>query len=89
MAWWRDLFARKKKADPQEPYYTIPFQLYTLKATRGAEVRVWNDGKAYYVALQHIEGTNWKPFGDQVGPYEIPEEAERAAVNSPWFLGGE
>jgi hypothetical protein len=89
MAWWHNLFKRKGTAHPTVPYYTVPFQLYTLKATRGAEVRVWHDGKAYYIALEHIEGTNWKPLGEQVGPYETAEEAEVAAVNSPWFLGGE
>ena len=82
MAWWQKLFARELE-------YTVQFQLYTKKATRGAEVRLRSDGRAYYIALEHIEGTIWKPFGDEVGPYDSAGQAETAAVNSPWFQGGE
>jgi hypothetical protein len=67
----------------------VQFQLYTVEATRGAEVRVHRNGQAYYIALEHTEGTIWKPLGDEVGPYGSPEEAEIAAVNSEWFMGGE
>ena len=81
MAWWHSLFARK-------PDYQVPFQLYTKHGTRGAEVRVRRDGKAYYVALERVEGTNFRPIGEEIGPYNSPEAAEAAAVNSPWFLGG-
>lgn len=81
MAWWHGLFSRK-------PDYSVPFQLYTKNATRGAEVRVRRDGKAYYVALEHVEGTTWKPLGEEIGPYASEDEAENAAVNSSWFLGG-
>jgi hypothetical protein len=82
MTWWHRLFARKLE-------YTVAFQLYTEQATRGAEVRVRRNGKAYYVALEHVEGDKWKTLGEEVGPYDSPEAAEVAAVNSPWFLGGE
>ena len=78
MAWWRNLFARA-------PDYRVAFQLYTNEATRGAEVRVRRDGKAYYIALEHVEGTTWRPSGEEVGPFETPEQAENAAVNSRWF----
>jgi hypothetical protein len=82
MAWWRNLFARKSD-------YRVEFQLFTKEATRGAEVRIRRDEKAYYIALEHIEGTVWNPFGEEIGPYGSPEEAEIAAVNSPWFLEAE
>jgi len=82
MAWWNRFFGRKTD-------YRVPFDLYTKKATRGAEVRVRRDGKVYYVALEHVEGTNFRPVGEPVGPYASEKEAEIAAVNSPWFLGGE
>ena len=69
--------------------HRVPFQLFTRNATRGAEVRVRQDGKAYYIALEHVEGAHWKPFGEEIGPYATEEEAENAAINSPWFKGGE
>lgn len=82
MAWWHSFFARK-------PDYLVPFELYTKKASRGVQVRVRRNGKAYYIALEHIEGTVWRPLGEEIGPYDSPEEAEAAAIKSSWFLGGE
>jgi hypothetical protein len=37
---------------------------------------------------RNIEGTNWKPMGEEIGPYASADEAEIAAINSSWFKGG-
>jgi hypothetical protein len=67
----------------------VLFQLYTKDATRGAEVRVRKDGKYYYVPLEHVDGTDFMIIPSRISLYRSEEEAESAAVNSPWFLRGE
>jgi hypothetical protein len=82
MAWWDRFFGEKTD-------FKVLFQLYTKEATRGAEVRVRRDGKFYYVPLEHVDGTNFRPIADRVILYASAEEAEHAAVNSAWFSRGE
>ena len=65
------------------------FQLYTGNGSRGAEVRRREDGRFYFVPLEHVGGTDWKMIPSQITIYASEQEAEVAAVNSPWFLRGE
>jgi len=83
MAWWDRLFGHKTHAAK------VLFQLYTQDGTRGAEVRLQEDGKFYFVPLEHIGGTDWKVIPGRITVYRSEQEAESAAVNSPWFLRGE
>jgi len=83
MAWWDKFFGNKTHRAK------VLFQLYTGDGTRGAEVRVRRDGKFYFVPLEHVGGTEWKTIPTQIAVYASEQEAEGAAVNSPWFLRGE
>ena len=82
MAWWDRFFGKSHVAE-------VLFQLYTEDAKRGAEVRLREDGKYYYVPLEHVEGTDFRVIPSRISHYGSEEEAEKAAVNSPWFLRGE
>jgi hypothetical protein len=82
MAWWDRFFNKTHVA-------RTLFQLYTIDATRGAEVRLRSDGKYYYAPLEHVEGTEFRVIPSRISLYDSEQEAENAAVNSPWFLRGE
>ena len=90
MAWWHRFSAPKVAAPSEHLAYSVAFSLYTANGSRGIEVRVRHDGRAYFVEMEHVEGTIWKERGrgDEIGPYESPEAAEAAAIVSPWFKGG-
>jgi len=83
MAWWDRFFGKKAHLAQ------VLFQLYTKDGTRGAEVRARQDGKFYFVPLEHVGGTDWKVIPSQITTYASEQEAETAAVNSPWFLRGD
>lgn len=82
MAWWDRFFGKTHVA-------TVISKLYTKDTTRGAEVRVQKDGKYYYVPLERVDGTDFRIIPSRISLYRSEEEAENAAVNSPWFSRGE
>ena len=91
MAWWHRFFAAKAGDPPLDTDYQVAFRLYNRDATRGAEVRVLRDGRAYFIEQEHVEGTifKYREGCEAMGPYDTPEEAELAAIRRPWFNGTE
>jgi len=47
MGWLERLISRIGRRSKRD--YTVAFDLYNKNATRGAQVRVYRDGRAYFV----------------------------------------
>ena len=91
MAWWNHLFKRKTKSPIAGVEYRVAFNLYSEDGKRGVEVHELRNGQAYFVEQEWVEGTtvrNRRPV-EMKGPFVSPEDAERAAVATPWFCGRE
>jgi hypothetical protein len=71
--------------------HRVAFSLYSRNGRRGIDVHVRDDGQAFYVEREHVEGAVWKDREGRpaVGPYGSLQAAEAAAIVSPWFTGGE
>jgi hypothetical protein len=91
MAWWHRFFAPSDGDPSKNTEYRVVCNLYNSEGKRGAEVRVRRDGRAYFVEQEWVEGTTFtdRGRGEEIGPFESPEAAERAAVGRPWFSGDE
>ena len=87
MSWFGWLFSRNGRRSESD--YTVAFELYNKNAKRGAQVRIYRDGRAYFVDREWVEGTTFKDRSGSAlnGPYDTPVEAEKAAVSRPWFYG--
>jgi len=89
MAWWNRVFKRKAKSPLAGVEYRVAFNLYSEDGKRGVEVYEFRNGQAYFVEQEWVEGTtfrNRRPV-EMKGPFVSPEDAERAAVATPWFCG--
>ena len=91
MAWWRRFLPLRAGRVLADTDYFVPFRLYSKDGKRSVEMRVHRDGLAYFVDQEWVEGTTFKNRGrgEEIGPYETPEAAERAAVARSWFSRGE
>jgi hypothetical protein len=88
MAWWHR-FIRRPDRVLAGGVYRIPFRLYSKDGKRGVEVRERDDGTAYFVEQEWVEGTTFKYRrpGKEIGPFESTAAAEAAAIATPWFNG--
>ena len=84
--WWRRLiFRMKAKALPPDVAYAVPFTLYSINAVRAVQVRARRDGFAYFMPQVHVGDQKFEDQGDEVGPFDTPEDAERAAASGGWL----
>ena len=65
--------------------FAVPFTLYSVNAKRAVQVRVRRDGFAYFMPQVNVGDQKFEDKGSEVGPFDTPEDAERAAASGDWL----
>ena len=81
----RQLFRLKAKSLPPNAAFLVPFTLYSINAERAVQVRVRRDGFTYFMPQVHVGGQIFENRGSEIGPFDTPEDAERAAASGDWL----
>ena len=81
----RHLFRMKAKSLPRNVAFAVPFTLYSINAKRAVQVRARRDGFAYFMPQVHVGDQRFEDQGSEIGPFDTPEDAERAAASGGWL----